>query len=119
MSKNHVLVVDDEPFIRSILCRELPYLGLIVFEASNGEEAVHLLQKEHIDIVITDIKMPVKDGFYILNYIAEKNLEHIVTFVCSGYHGAEDKKIADYSIEEVFKKPFDLIVILDALKKYL
>ena len=45
MSKNHVLVVDDEPFIRSILCRELPYFGLIVFEASNGEEAVHLLQK--------------------------------------------------------------------------
>ena len=119
MNKKHALIVDDESFIRATLREELPHLGLVVHEASNGEEAVHVLQKERIDIVITDIKMPVKDGFYVLNYIAENKLEHIVTFVCSGYHETEDEKIVDYSIAEVFKKPFDLLVFLDVLKKYL
>jgi len=119
MNKKHALIVDDEPFIRATLREELPYLGLVVHEASNGEEAVHVLQKERIDIVITDIKMPVKDGFYVLNYIAENKLEHIVTFVCSGYHEAEDDKIADYSIEGVMRKPFDLMELLDVLQKYL
>ena len=45
--------------------------------------------------------------------------DSIVTFVCSGYHETEDEKIVDYSIAEVFKKPFDLLVFLDVLKKYL
>lgn len=114
-----LLIVDDEPLIRATLREELPYLGLVVHEASNGEEAVHILQQERIDMVITDIKMPVKDGFYVLNYIAENKLEHIVTFVCSGYHQEENEKIADYSISEVVKKPFDLVEFLDLIKKYL
>ena len=47
MNKKHALIVDDEPFIRATLREELPHLGLVVHEASNGEEAVHVLQRAH------------------------------------------------------------------------
>ena len=119
MSKKHILIVDDEDLIRETLCGELSYLDLAVYEASDGEKAVDILQENKIDILITDIKMPQKDDFYVLDYIKERKIEHMVTFVCSGYYQDEDEKLSNYSIEAIIRKPFDLVEVLDLIREYL
>jgi DNA-binding response OmpR family regulator len=61
-----ILVVDDEPmfrdYLRTILVRE----GYKVIEAGDGNEALHKLDSNQVDLVITDIVMPNKDGIEFL-----------------------------------------------------
>ena len=57
------LIVDDEPFMRSVLRGTLEESGYSVLEAGNGPEAVKLVQQEKPDVVLLDIVMPGMDGF--------------------------------------------------------
>lgn len=60
-----VLVVDDSEIMRSIVQRVLSMAGIdlgTVFEAGNGEEALKVMEKHWVDVVLTDINMPVMSG---------------------------------------------------------
>jgi two-component system, OmpR family, response regulator len=59
----HILVVDDEPDIRSIARISLERAGMQVVEAVNGRAALNELKNQHFDLVVLDIGMPVMDGF--------------------------------------------------------
>jgi two-component system response regulator AtoC len=61
-----VLVVDDEPLMRSFTAETLKRLGKEIVTASNGQEATQHLQSETFDLVVTDRKMPLKDGLEVL-----------------------------------------------------
>lgn len=61
-----VLVADDEPLMLRFMADLLKRRGLEVLLARNGQEAIDLLAKEPVDLVITDIKMPYKTGLDLL-----------------------------------------------------
>jgi two-component system, NtrC family, response regulator AtoC len=61
-----VLVVDDEPLMRSFTAETLKRLGKEIVTATNGQEAIIRLQQESFDLVVTDRKMPIKDGLDVL-----------------------------------------------------
>jgi len=65
-----VLIVDDEPNAVKVLSAILLGAGYSVFESSGTEKAVKILSKNDIDVVITDLKMPGKDGMHLFEYIA-------------------------------------------------
>ena len=67
--KQRILVVDDEPQIRSMLREWLTRVGFDVSEASDGKEAIETLRKELFDVVIADILMPEKDGLEVIMYL--------------------------------------------------
>jgi CheY-like chemotaxis protein len=67
--KHRILVVDDEPQIRSMLRDSLTRAGFDVSEASDGKEAIETLRKELFDVVIADILMPEKDGLEVIMYL--------------------------------------------------
>lgn len=105
-----VLVVDDEDVIRSVipkfLCR-LP-IGLTVLTAGNGAEAIDLLKSNHVDLILTDLNMPVMDGFELLAYIADK-LPEIKKIVMTGLLGVEsERKLSSLEISHIMIKPFNL-----------
>lgn len=61
----NVLIVDDSPAMRSFVRRVLELSGLPVgqcLEAGNGQEALELLGREWVDVVLTDLNMPTMDG---------------------------------------------------------
>jgi len=58
-----ILVVDDEEPVRDIVSKLVRHIGYPVLTAANGKEALDLLGKEPVTILITDIKMPEMDGF--------------------------------------------------------
>lgn len=82
-----IMLVDDEPFIR-VAIRSLfsweQYDYFIVSEASNGTDALMKLEKEDIDLLITDIKMPVMDGIELLQQVKIR-FPHIRCVVLSNY----------------------------------
>lgn len=67
--KPRILVVDDEPQIRSMLRDGLTRAGFDVSEAPDGKEAIEILRKDSFDVVIADILMPEKDGLEVIMYL--------------------------------------------------
>lgn len=63
MSDKTVLVVDDQDFNRKLIKTMLNKLGFRILEGANGLEALKILEKEHCDLLIMDMRMPVMDGF--------------------------------------------------------
>jgi DNA-binding NtrC family response regulator len=64
--KKQILVVDDETNLRRVLSAQLVRDGYDVHEAGDGADAISLLKEHHIDLVITDLKMPNVDGMELL-----------------------------------------------------
>ena len=67
--KARILVVDDEENICKTLSRHFQYLGYEVQTAGNGREGLSVLEKMKIDVVISDIRMPVMDGVELLERV--------------------------------------------------
>ncbi len=64
-----VLVVDDEEIVRTVLKTHLVKWGYRVTEASDGEEAIRQMVKDHFDLLICDILMPKKNGWEVLQEV--------------------------------------------------
>jgi DNA-binding response OmpR family regulator len=70
---NNILVVDDEKEIRNLLEISLRNEGYSIFKASCGEEALDILEKEEIHLIVLDIMMPRIDGLEVCRRVREKN----------------------------------------------
>jgi CheY-like chemotaxis protein len=64
-----ILVVDDEEGIQSILMEYLREFKYLVVQAKKGKEALDILESNHVDLVISDIRMPIMDGMQLLREI--------------------------------------------------
>lgn len=87
----NVLIADDEFFIRQRLKRIIDWDKLelrCVGEAENGQEVIDFITRHLVDILLLDIKMPVKSGMEVLEYIYEHGINTKVIFL-SGYNDFE------------------------------
>jgi two-component system response regulator AtoC len=73
MAIQKILIVDDEMLMRSFLQETFKRKNYEIYVAENGSMAFDLISKEDFDLIITDIKMPIKNGMEILEYAKEKN----------------------------------------------
>jgi CheY-like chemotaxis protein len=67
-----VLVVDDDEILRQIVFRAVQSMGHDVAEAKNGVEAIEFCQTHSIDLLITDVIMPEKDGIETIRVVRKK-----------------------------------------------
>jgi CheY-like chemotaxis protein len=88
MSSKHILVVDDNMAIRTILKTRLEAEGYLVTEASTGQEGLDALSADHFSAVILDLKMPEMDGIAFLNHPSfRKHLPkpHVVVYTSAEF----------------------------------
>lgn len=88
--------------------------------AKNGQEAVDMFKvNDAIDVLVTDIQMPVKDGFVATREIrAMKPKLPIIAYTAYSYEGVKDKMILA-GAQECLIKPFDSRQLLITIRKYL
>jgi CheY-like chemotaxis protein len=98
-----VLIADDEAGFRTIVKKALP--AFQVFEAENGKLALEVIHAERLDLVITDIKMPVMDG-YALQATLRSQFPELPVLAVSGYADAED--VAKHNFTAFVDKPVNL-----------
>jgi two-component system, chemotaxis family, chemotaxis protein CheY len=92
--ESDVLVVDDSAAIRKILQRVLRQTGMpirTVYEAGNGQEALDLLKANPVDLVLTDINMPVMDGMQLLAALKASSQWRAIPVVMITTEGGETK----------------------------
>lgn len=110
-----ILIVEDIEELSEILKEELTCWGFDVVTASNGMEALLMLEDKTFDHIITDLHMPVMDGYTLLNKIKGKHNSNI--FICSGAPDHSRLKKMGFPKERVFQKPFSFEEIKQVLFK--
>lgn len=115
----HILVVDDEMRIRSIVRKYAEFEGHTVTEAGDGMEAVSLCRREQFDIIILDIMMPELDGFSACREIRKTSNTPIIMLSA---RGEEYDKINGFElgIDDYVVKPFsprELMLRVEAVMK--
>lgn len=115
----HILVVDDEPRIRSIIKKYAEFEGYTVTEAADGMEAVHFCRSAEFDIIIMDIMMPELDGFSACREIRKISQTPIIMLSA---RGEEYDKINGFElgIDDYVVKPFspkELMLRIEAVMK--
>lgn len=114
-----ILVVDDEPELREALCRLLGRHGYQTLTAGNGEEALEVLRREQVSLILSDLKMPRMDGVALLKTV--KVVAPAVEMVIITGHGTietavEAMKMGAYDFVE---KPFTASTTLKVVRKAL
>jgi len=82
--KKSILVVDDEEQIRKAIRRLFEQTDYHIHLAESGQQALHMLQNEKVDMILSDIRMPDLDGIELLNIVKRKYPE-IIRLILSGY----------------------------------
>jgi len=111
VKKLKVLIVDDSAVMRKIVERALRQAGLElteVLEASNGAEALAEVQKGSLDIILSDINMPVMDGLEFLRNLATLEAGKGVPVVMITTEGSEARVVEALSVgaRGYIRKPF-------------
>ncbi len=111
--KQEVLVVDDSPETVELIKRNLASVGYQVYTAYDVQSAIKLLEAIHIDLLITDLKMPGENGLSLVRHVSE-NYKGMAVLVITGFPsiqsavesikiGAEEYLVKSFTDEELFK----------------
>lgn len=104
-----VLIVDDDPNIRRMMMAALRREGYVFFEAANGSEALEIMRREHPQVVVLDLMMPIVSGWDVLKERAsDPNLLSIPIIIVSANRGPELASAMDKGICAFLPKPFDI-----------
>jgi len=120
--KRKILIVEDEVSILRALHDELTNNGFIVLEAKNGQEGLEIALREHPDLILLDIVMPVMDGIAMLDKLRDdawgENAQVIILTNLSDAEKARQAMVkgsyaylvkSDWKLEEVAAKVSDML----------
>jgi CheY-like chemotaxis protein len=110
-----ILVVDDEPALRKAIIFDFKKKGFQVLEAENGRAAFEIVKGQHIDLVLTDVRMPGGDGIELLDNIKARDPNLPVVMFITGFADISLEEAYDKGVNVVFSKPFDRKNLLAAV----
>lgn len=118
MNQSQILVVDDDSQLREAIVDTLMLTGYACIEASSGEEALSILLKRHVDMVISDIQMGGMDGHTLLKSIHDK-YPQLPVLLMTAYANIDGAVMAmrDGAIDYL-AKPFAPEVLLNQVSRY-
>jgi PAS domain S-box-containing protein len=115
-----VFIVDDIESNRNFLSALLKDKNLEIFEAANGQECLELLKQEKPDLIITDLKMPLMDGFELFENL-KKNIEYskIPIIAASATYSESPQIRQNYKFDAIIFKPIKLNTVFEEIMKIL
>jgi DNA-binding response OmpR family regulator len=113
-----ILVVDDEPGLRSAIQQTLERTGYRVLTASDGEEALDVLQQKAVDLVLTDVAMPGMNGYQLYERVREKPLWVTVPiiFLAARAMDSDIRYGKELGVDDYLTKPIEPQDLLAAIR---
>lgn len=115
-----VLIVDDSFTVRALEKSILELAGYEVLVASDGEEALGMLSRERVDLVVSDINMPRRDGFELLSAVRSHQTLRQLPFILVTSRGSEVDRRRGLDLGAsayVVKSEFDQETLIDAVAR--
>lgn len=118
--KQTVLLVDDSLSVRKVATQILESGGFAVLTAPNGREALNSLEQHSVDLVITDLEMPLMHGYELLSQIKQSPRAALPVAVLSSRATRQHRqKALDLGACDYLVKPFDTDSLLKAVHRHL
>lgn len=114
-----ILIVDDEPLLAEITAEWLRRNGFSALTAENGSQAWNILQETKVDIVISDVRMPIMDGVALLQKIISSGSEAPHVILVTGHADFDRRTAYDLGVETVLDKPVHRVQLIDAMHRML
>jgi len=115
----HLLYVDDEEDLRSLVKSQLSLAGYAVDTAADGDEAVEMLNRCQFDLVLLDIYMPGMNGLMVLQYIRDHGLCPHSIMLSEINDVAMAQRCALLGASACVSKPYDLGVLVRSISRVL
>ena len=115
----HILVADDDKHTRMLLRAVLESENYTVSTAENGEQALELLDREHIDLVILDVMMPEMDGYEFTRIVRQTDRTLPILMVTAKHLPEDEKKGFLVGTDDYITKPIDEEKLLLRIKALL
>ena len=122
MSVAKFLVVDDDPLVRATVAATLQRAKHAVLQAGDGEQALKVLDREPVDIVVSDILMPEIDGIGLILALRKRHPQFkIIAMSGGGRTGNTDylRMAAELGASRILPKPFTPAQLLQAVDEVL
>jgi len=103
----NIMVVEDDPSTRKLMYAILSQNGYEPILAENGEHALELLDKKHVDLIVLDIMMPKMDGYQFTEILRENNYTLPILMVTAKETPQDKKKGFIIGTDDYMVKPFD------------
>jgi CheY-like chemotaxis protein len=110
-----ILIVDDEVELRDAIAFDFRRKKFNVLTASSGREALEIVKVSHVDIVLSDVRMPDGDGLELLDKIKERSPILPVVMFITGFADITIEEAYDRGADAVFAKPFDRKILMEAV----
>jgi adenylate cyclase len=112
-TQGSILVVDDDPVVRSMLSRSLEQGGHAVTTVKDGHEALDLVRAEPFDVILLDVLMPGLDGYEVLDQLKkDPKLRHIPVVMVTALDDVESAvRCIELGADDYLPKPIDPIVL--------
>jgi DNA-binding response OmpR family regulator len=112
----NVLIVEDESPLAQSLSRHFAEEGYYASSANNGEEALHLIEKEKFDVILLDWKMPKMNGIDFLKYLRSKGKETPVILLTALSRVTNKVEALELGADDYITKPFSFDELLARVK---
>jgi CheY-like chemotaxis protein len=112
-----ILLVDDEPDLLEIFGCWLDSKSGRLYQASNGEEALAVLKTTPIDLLVSDIRMPVMDGIALVRHLVELDKPVPSIVFVSGFGDIDQREMYSLGVEAFLAKPVSRENLIDILRK--
>ena len=119
-SARTIMVVEDYDDTRMLLKKGLEGLGYSVLEASNGQEAVDIAAREHLDLILMDLDLPILDGIVATQRIRQQTDVRVPIVAVTAYPMSYThvKAFAE-GCDEYMAKPIDMSELARLVNRYL
>ena len=114
-----ILCCDDEREICELLAEEMEYAGYRALRCYSGNEAILMLDREKVDLVLSDIRMPDGDGFSLLKRIRKVDPSIPVVFMITGFSDIPEDTLINTGAQAIFHKPVPMEKLMAAVKNSL
>lgn len=117
MNAPNVLIVEDDATLRGALCDTMTFGGYQVRNACNGKDALAMMDREPVDIVISDVQMDEMDGTELLQAVRRR--QPTMPFVMMTAHGSVQHAVQSMrdGATDYLQKPFEASVLLDMVSR--
>jgi CheY-like chemotaxis protein len=112
--KQRILVIEDHAPTRLAMSKLIRQAGAEVVTARDGEEGLGYLLTQRFDVLLTDLRMPVMDGFELLNHCAKLPPSHRPARIIA-ISGEYEAGVLHGQPVQFMQKPFDLRTLLDMI----